>query len=583
MFRHDEPHGQGDVSFVWQLGSTTNYLATTGSDGTVAIFNRQGQLQERIILQGLCAGFAWDCDGDILAIITQNTSHITIWDSNQRKKQLVDTGLRDAPSCLVWSKKVQILAVATTRGNLALYNHQTSKRIPIIGKHTKRIICGAWSAENILALGSDDKTVTISNDDGDTLRTVTLRDIPADMNFAEMKTDERVPGENTISMIVGKKTLYLYHLPEPDSPTELGFQNRYGNLIQHKWFGDGYILLGFSQGHVVAISTHAREVGQELWQVKNHRDSLSSIAISKELELVASCGDNNVKIHSMSNLQETVKILTLPDQAGLRHIGWSADGQLLAVTSTQGAISVFVTKLQSIYATSPPRIALLSSLAEVAIYHYSPEKTKTVPTMVTLEIEPTFMAIGPYNLACGMNNRVWFYDLGRSITESPVMLGDREYMAEVKQLQLNTDYCAVLCGSQIMLHSVSFTKIKFAMKKSHLLIQLFIFSQIENTSNSQALMSSQDRDPKIFPEELQGLHDTIITCLNLTNDFLCFGTDVGHLIHFSLEHWSTIIQYRHTIGIKSIFTDLEGTRVAFIDEHNQGFVYMPVSANCTIN
>lgn len=441
---------------MWQGGSNTNYLATTGIDGTVAIFNRQGQLQERIILQGLCSGFAWDSDGDILAIITQNTSHITIWDANQRKKQLVDTGLRDAPSCLLWSKKVQILAVATSRGNLALYNHQTSKRIPILGKHSKKIICGAWSSENLLALGSDDKTMSISNDDGDTLRSVQLRDIPSDMHFAEMKTDERVPGENTISMILGKRTLFLYHLPEPDQPTELGFQTRYGQLIQHKWFGDGYILLGFSLGHVVAISTHPREVGQELWQVKNHRDSLSSIAVSKELELVASCGDNNVKLHAMSNLQETIKILSLPDQAGLKNIDWSVDGQLLAVTSNQGAISVFVTKLQSIYAISPPRIALLSSLAEVSIHHYTPEKIKVLPTMVTLEIEPTFLAIGSYHLACGMNNRIWFYDIGRSVTDTPMLLGDREYMAEVKQVELNTDYCAVLCGSQVMLHSVSF-------------------------------------------------------------------------------------------------------------------------------
>lgn len=150
LFRHDEPHGIGDVIFAWQTGSNVNYLATTGVDGTVAIFNRQGQLLERIVLQGLCAGLAWDFEGDILAIITHNTPHITLWDVNQRKKQLVDTGLRDAPSCLLWSKKLQILAVATTRGNLALYNHQTSKRIPILGKHTKKIVCGAWSTENIL-------------------------------------------------------------------------------------------------------------------------------------------------------------------------------------------------------------------------------------------------------------------------------------------------------------------------------------------------------------------------------------------------------------------------------------------------
>lgn len=68
-------------------------------------------------------------------------------------------------------------------------------------------------------------------------------------------------------MILGKRTLYLYHLPDPESPTELGFQARYGSLLQHKWFGDGYIMLGFSNGNVVAISTHMREVGQELWQV----------------------------------------------------------------------------------------------------------------------------------------------------------------------------------------------------------------------------------------------------------------------------------------------------------------------------
>ncbi len=241
-----------------------------------------------------------------------------------------------------------------------MYNHETAKRIPILGKHTKKVTCGAWSAENILALGSEDKTVSISSEEGDSLRNIQLRDIPSDMHFAEMKTDDRIPGENTISMILGKRTLFLYHLPEPDSPTELGFQHRYGSLIQHKWFGDGYILLGFSLGHVVAISTHPREVGQELWQVKNHRDSLSSIAICKELELVASCGDNNIKIHAMSNLQETIKILTLPDQAGLKTIDWSSDGQLLAVTTTNGAICVFVTKLHSLFAVAPPRIAILS-------------------------------------------------------------------------------------------------------------------------------------------------------------------------------------------------------------------------------
>lgn len=100
-------------------------------------------------------------------------------------------------------------------------------------------------------------------------------------------------------MIIGRKTLYLYHLPEPDSPAELGFQNKYGSLLQHKWFGDGYILLGFSQGNVVAISTHPKEVGQELWQIRNHRDTLSAIAVSRSLEQIASCGDDKYVCRSL--------------------------------------------------------------------------------------------------------------------------------------------------------------------------------------------------------------------------------------------------------------------------------------------
>lgn len=52
----------------------------------------------------------------------------------------------------------------------------------------------------------------------------------------------------------------------------------------------------------------------------------------------------------------------------------------------------------------------------------------------------------------------------------------------------------------------------------------------------------------------------------------------GHVIHFSLEQWNTVIQHRHTIGIKNIYTDLDGTRVIFVDDHNQGYVYVPVES-----
>lgn len=247
----------------------------------------------------MCSGFAWDHEGVLLGMITLSGSGITLWDSRTHRKTNIDLGLKDSTSCIIWSKQQQVLAVGTVRGNLAIYNHDNGKRIPVLGKHSKRITCGAWSIQNILALGSDDKTFSLSNEEGDSISVIQLRDVPSDLHFAEMSTEQRLnkledgtDTDNVISMIIGKRTLYLYYLYEPDSPTELGFQSRYGSLLQHKWFSRGYILLGFSNGHVVAISTHPKDIGQELWQVKNHKELLTGLAYSSVLELVASCGDD---------------------------------------------------------------------------------------------------------------------------------------------------------------------------------------------------------------------------------------------------------------------------------------------------
>lgn len=59
---------------------------------------------------------------------------------------------------------------------------------------------GAWSQQNLLALGSEDKSITISNAEGDTVRQTSVRNDPVDMQFSEMKTDERSHlGENTVN------------------------------------------------------------------------------------------------------------------------------------------------------------------------------------------------------------------------------------------------------------------------------------------------------------------------------------------------------------------------------------------------
>lgn len=85
----------------------------------------------------------------------------------------------------------------------------------------------------------------------------------------------------------------------------------------------------------------------------------------------------------------------------------------------------------------------------------------------------------------------------------------------------------------------------------------------------------------------------------MTSDFLIFATDVsnwnlllmyctnivhcsihfqlGNLVYFSLEYWASVINYRHLMGVKSIYTDMEGTKLILIDVHNEGYIFCPVN------
>lgn len=38
--------------------------------------------------------------------------------------------------------------------------------------------------------------------------------------------------------------------------------------------------------------------------------------------------------------------------------------------------------------------------------------TQEAAVTVAVEVEPNFIAVGPYHLAVGMNNRAWFYSMG---------------------------------------------------------------------------------------------------------------------------------------------------------------------------
>ncbi|XP_034967788.2 WD repeat-containing protein 19 isoform X1 [Zootoca vivipara] len=529
------------VQFAWQK-TVGNYIAVAGHNHTVKIFDRHGQKKNEINLPGNCIAMDWDQDGDTLAIIADKAISIYLWDANTNKISLIDTSMREPMSFLRWSKAEPLLAAGTAKGNVLIYNHQTSRKIPILGKHTKRITCGCWSGGKFIALGGEDKLVTISNHEGDTIRVTTVRGEPSDMEFIVMKTDNRTGGnETTVCIVVAQKTLYIYNFRDPENPIELAFQPRYGNIVSYKWYGDNYIMIGFSLGCFVVISTHVREIGHEIFQAYDHKDNLTSIAISQSLNKVASCGDNCIKIHDLSDLNEMYAIINLEDEnKGLDQLSWTDDGQLLAVSTKKGTIHVFLTKLPILGDSYSTRIAYLTSLLEVTVANHIESE---LPITVSVEVEPNFVAIGHYHLAVGMNNRAWFYVLGESSVKK---LKDMEYLGTVASMCLNSDYAAARFEGKVQLHMIE-----------------------SERSNTQ-----EERETRLFPDTDD---KNKILCHALTNDFLIYGTDTGGFQYFYIEDWQFVNEYRHSVSVRNIFPDPNGSRLVFIDDKSDGFVYCPVT------
>jgi WD40 repeat protein len=74
-----------------------------------------------------------------------------------------------------------------------------------------------------------------------------------------------------------------------------------------------------------------------------------------------------VKIHDMSNLQETSSVLTV-EEDDVERLSWSEDGQLLGVVTHSGTIYIYLSQLPIIWSVFNTHVAVLTSLTELTLY-----------------------------------------------------------------------------------------------------------------------------------------------------------------------------------------------------------------------
>ena len=50
----------------------------------------------------------------------------------------------------------------------------------------------------------------------------------------------------------------------------------------------------------------------------------------------------------------------------------------------------------------------------------------------------------------------------------------------------------------------------------------------------------------------------------------------GGIYYFFIEDWNYVNEFRHVVGIRKLYPDPSGTRLIFVDDKSDGFVYNPV-------
>lgn len=547
----------------------------------------------------------WDCEGETLAVMQHNCASLTLFSLSLKSLTAVDTGNKDG-TFLSWSKTAPVLAVGTSKGALVLYNHATQAKWTLQGKHAGAITGGDWSADGRLALCGSEKSFTVSDAAGNTLLTVPLKHAPSALQFSAQKADaaaRRSPGsaaghglgggvngasgggaganggganglqqsDSTVSLVLSGQTILLHSSTDTtETPIELAFQPRYGEIKTFSWFGDGYVLVGFASGAVVALSSHMAEIRGEMQSLKVHGQRLNDLAFSPVLHKVASVGDDGLRILDVSNAAQWQPLAHEscafpPSQGEPVTAVWSPDGQILTVSTVLGAVVSFLASVPLVGAAnaSAQHLAYVSSLRRVTVASVADPAPATgafPPALVArlhidVAVEPSLVALGPNQVAVGMNNFVWFYnvaqdsssnaaadgvgalsqDVSSSSTTARRVMGQMDFQAPVTKLELTATYAAALTEDR-----------RLVMRSLQAIAAMF--NSNSNNNNSAGVTAGGAGGMMLDASAFSGPgHELMlpdVTAFSLSPTLLTYATADGVVHIFHLAEWTRLGEYR---------------------------------------
>nr|CAD2134651.1 unnamed protein product [Meloidogyne enterolobii] len=429
-----------------------------------------------------------------------------------------------------------------------------------MGKHQRSIRTCAWNKQGTLfALGSDDTQITINNAEGETTSTFSCNGEIIEIKFAHFRNIGSERSEDYISAIIAHKNLMIVRLSEPEHPTNLQFQERYGNLISTVWFGNGNLLVGFDAGFIVCLSAErsSDSISQELFSMQEYKNGLSHLCVNETMFRLFSIGDNLMKSRDLGNLGEIIDIVDVDsDGSGLLRVCCSEDGSMTAVTSRSGALCVYLTRLPMVASASPSFIAVLASLSEISIYqdgNISPAQS------LNIKVEPSIIAAGSKHIAIVLNNKAWFYEIRRNTN---IFLYEHDYITTIVKMKLSRDFVMARLDKRVHLHKI--------------LRGGATTTTPSNVNTSSSTTTTTISNDIFFPDcnENSAPDDSILDS-DLAEKFFIYSTKRHFIYYYSLAYGRFVSDFRHSVAICSLFCEPDGIRCLFLDELHDIYIYSP--------
>eukprot|EP00948_MAST-09A_sp_MAST-9A-sp1_P001364 g1364.t1 len=307
-------HGVGNVIFSWHPFGLC--VATTGINRSIFLIEpKNGKVIQEIIQEGAenpqpCAAIEWSPDGSHLATMVAEESIVIIyqfkWFQNIRginscdciDKWKVDITARGL-TFLKWSKYGKYLSIGTSKGSVAV--HQISRRKSAwISRQKKKVVCGDWHGDSMLIYATEDRQIVLWQDESQCTRQIRIKMRPVGILFVSTEKS----AVKIFALNLEGRALLLYNMEGNKNCLELAFQQRYGTISVYENFGVGRLMVGFTSGNCVLISTiTVSEEPEEMFCDKIVRGAVTSLAYSESMNVGAICSAFEVKVIDLDTWQ----------------------------------------------------------------------------------------------------------------------------------------------------------------------------------------------------------------------------------------------------------------------------------------